>query len=215
MSYYPVFLALKDKRVAVLGGGQVALRKVKALLACGARVEVASLRYCRELSGLARRHPRLKLKSMGAAKNILRNALLVLIASSDDQWNKKWVKECRRRRIWANVADQPGLCDFILPAHFKKGRLQVAISTGGTSPLLARRFREELAQQIRPQAVRMLDRMKVLRQEAQQILARPSERKRFLENKLGKGFHFFYGRNGNRSKNQRVSNTSGVRHHPL
>lgn len=185
---YPLFLNLRARRVAVFGGGRVALRKVKMLLACGARVEVVSRDYASSWKTLRRRHAKqLRIYNVGKAGAVLKKAELAFVASSDSAWNKKLAAACRRRKIWVNVADEPALCDFYAAAHLRKGDLQVAISTGGRSPLLARRLREELAAKIRPEAIRAVRRLGRLRAKINKT-ATPAARKKILTRNLGKGF---------------------------
>lgn len=142
-SYYPIFLDVTDKKCLVVGGGQVALRKVKALLKHNAQVEVVSPTLCPELSELAKK---------GTVKAILRdyqsgdleNAFIVVIATSESKINEEVAKEAKERKIPVNVADNPKLSDFIAPSYFQRGDLTIAISTGGKSPALARKIRTEL-----------------------------------------------------------------------
>lgn len=190
MNHYPLFLKLQGRKVAFFGGGAVARRKIKTLLRAGARVECASLDHSKGLRALSRRHPRLRLVRQGNANALLRQAALAFVATSDPKFNRKVAVLARRRRIPVNVADHPGLSDFFVPAFFKKGKLELAISTGGASPLLARKFREELSRKIRPEAVRLLNRMRASRSLAFLTLDSPRERKAFLERKIAKNFHF-------------------------
>jgi siroheme synthase-like protein len=190
MKQYPLFLNLKGKKVAVFGAGRVALRKIKDLLQSGARVEVTSLEFLPEIKRLATSHPSLKLISKVSTAALLKGAALAFAATSDSGWNAQVARECKKRGIPVNVADQPALCDFQVPSLFKKGRLEVAISTGGASPLLAKKFREELNQKIRPEAIRVLNRMPVLRGRAKRAFASQAARKNFLEKQISSDFHF-------------------------
>ena len=180
----------------VFGGGEVAQRKIKALLESGARVEAASRDYSEPLLKLARRNPRLGLKPKSSLQTLLKNAALVFAATSDPAWNRTIAARCRKKKILVNVADQPELCDFFVPSVVRKGKLEIAISTGGTSPLLARKFREELSRKIRPEAVRLLGRMQQFRRIAFAKISSQKERKNYFEMKLGRDFHFLKGRNG-------------------
>ena len=196
MNRYPLFLNLKGKKAAVFGAGRVALRKIKLLLQSGAQVEVSSRDYLKEVRSLAKRYPKLRLRPNGSISALLKNAGLAFAATSDSELNERIAHECHRKKIWVNVADSPALSDFFVPAYFKKGRLELAISTGGTSPLLAKKLREELAKKIRPEALRLLNRMNRFRGVVLGSFASQKARRRFLEEKIGKDFHFLSARSG-------------------
>lgn len=143
MAYYPIFLEMKGRPVVVIGGGEVGLEKVRGLLAAEAEVTVLSPDL----------HPDLEaLKESGAIKHIAREWRegdidgfeLVMIATDDRSANAAIAAEAKRKRIWVNAADDPPNCDFILPSVVRKGSVTLAASTGGSSPAMARRLREEL-----------------------------------------------------------------------
>lgn len=143
MAYYPIFLEMKGRPVIVIGGGEVGLEKVRGLLAAEARVTVVSPQL----------HPELEaLKAAGAIEHIARDWRegdidgfeLVMIATDDRSVNGAIAAEAKRKRIWVNAADDPPNCDFILPSVVRKGSVTLAASTGGSSPAMARRLREEL-----------------------------------------------------------------------
>lgn len=171
MSLYPFFLKLSGEHCLVFGGGDVATRKVKTLLKCRARVTCISKDFSKELKRLAdvgARSPRpsggetppLQLKqirSIGAIHKLpLRGTRIVIAATSDRSFNLRIFQICRRKKILVNIVDDPELCDFYAPAVLERGPLQVAISTGGTSPLFAKRLREELEKVIPPATGKLL-----------------------------------------------------------
>lgn len=190
MNQYPLFMNLAGKKAAVFGAGTVALRKIKSLLKSGARVDAASRDYSKSIMALARRNPKLKLQRSALPSSVLSGAVLAFAATSDARFNRKIAAICRRKKIPVNVADDPRLSDFFVPSHFKKGKLEIAISTGGVSPLLAQRLRRELFQKIRPEAIRLLSRMKDFRRLAFSTLDSQKARKDFLEEKIGTDFNF-------------------------
>lgn len=141
--YYPVCLDLRGRPCVVIGGGAVAARKVEGLLDCGAVVTVVapaltpSLQAMQEAGAIsARLRP--------YAEGDLEGAALAIAATDDREVNTRVAAEARARSVWLNAADDPERCDFILPAIVRRGDLQIAISTGGRSPALARRVREDL-----------------------------------------------------------------------
>ncbi len=150
MSGYPLFLKLKGQRCLVFGGGEVALRKIQALLKRGALVTCRSKDFSPGLKKLAKKaKASLVLKKMGSQDSFSFNgSRLVIAATSDRGFNSRLARACRKKRILINVVDDPELCDFYVPAVVEKGPLQIAISTDGASPLFAKRLREELEKAI-------------------------------------------------------------------
>lgn len=143
MSYYPIMLDIKGKRCVVIGGGEVALRKVKALLEHGAQVEAIGPEFCPELNQLA---------TSGALKATLREyrpsdlqgAFLVVAATDNGKINRQVAEEATGREILINVVDVAELSNFITPSFLRRGDVTIAVSTGGKSPALARKIRTEL-----------------------------------------------------------------------
>jgi precorrin-2 dehydrogenase/sirohydrochlorin ferrochelatase len=147
----------------VVGGGQVAERKVGRLLACGAQVAVVS----RELT------PRLAAwKGEGRIAHrdglydgaCLEGACLAIGATDDAEVNGRIAADARCRGILVNIVDDPARCDFILPSVVERGDLQIAVSTGGKSPALARRLREELEERYGPEYAMLLSILGQLRE---------------------------------------------------
>ncbi len=144
MKYYPIFLDLKGRPVTVIGGGEVALRKVQDLIASGALVTVIA----------PEAHPELERMASGKANPIIirRNychgdldgAALAFSATDDGEINSAVYREAEERRIFINAADDPENCSFIIPSSFSRGDLAVAVSTGGASPAMAAKLRRLL-----------------------------------------------------------------------
>lgn len=141
--YYPMFLNISGKRCVVVGGGQVALRKVKMLLEHGANVEVISSDLCPELDRLAENG---KIKVLRRRYQIgdLQGVFIVIAATNDSATNQEVVKEARRGRILVNVVDDARDSNFIVPSYLRRGDVTIAISTAGLSPALARKIRTRL-----------------------------------------------------------------------
>ncbi|MBI2368941.1 MAG: bifunctional precorrin-2 dehydrogenase/sirohydrochlorin ferrochelatase [Deltaproteobacteria bacterium] len=160
MRTFPVNLDLRGRRCVVVGGGPVAQRKVTALLRCGAAVRVISPRLTPRLGRWASAG-RIGWTPRPLRRGDLRGATLVFGATDDARTNQRLAAEARRAGILVNVADTPGCCDFFMPAVVRRGELVVGISTGGNSPALARRLREELGRSLGPEyrlLVRLLGR---------------------------------------------------------
>jgi precorrin-2 dehydrogenase/sirohydrochlorin ferrochelatase len=142
-AYYPVFLDLTGRPVLVVGGGPVAEGKVAGLLAAGANVTVVSPIVTPRLAGWAAAG-RIEHLPRAYRDGDLAGRRLALVATGDPAVSGAVAAEGRDRGVWVNAADEPARCDVILPAVIRRGRLVVAVSTGGASPAAARAIREEL-----------------------------------------------------------------------
>lgn len=162
--YYPICLNVHDKRCVVVGGGTVALRKVKALLEHGAIVEVVSQNLCPELSELARANM-LKAHLKDYEPQDIKDAFLVIAATNEEDTNKKVADEARRHEILVNAVDKPESSDFIVPSYFRRGALTIAISTDGASPALSRKVRTSLEQSFGEEYTRLTDLLQEARSE--------------------------------------------------
>ena len=143
VGYYPIFLDLADRPCLVVGGGSVAERKVESLLAVGARVTVVSPTVTACLAAWARAG-RIAHRGRAYRVNDLAGVQIVFVATDDGAVTQAVAAAARARGVWVNAADAPARCDFILPSVIRRGRLAVAVSTGGASPAAARAIREEL-----------------------------------------------------------------------
>ena len=142
-SYYPVFLKVGGRKCVVVGGGEVALRKVRAFLECGASVEVISPQLCPGLEQLSD-NGKIDVLPRRYQPGDLRGALVVIAATDDGAVNREVVKEARRGGVLANVVDDAEGSDFIVPSRLQRGNITIAVSTAGSSPALARKIRTRL-----------------------------------------------------------------------
>lgn len=182
-SYYPVFLDLRGKRVLVVGGGQVALRKVKSLLECGAEVLVVAPEAVPELQQMAR-DGRIRLVSREYTEADLEGASLVISATDSRDVNQRVSAEAQARGVFVNVVDDPELCSFIVPSVMRRGELVVAVSTGGNSPLFAKKIRQTLEQVIGPEYGEMAALLGRLRPYVRMAGASEAERMKIWEKVL-------------------------------
>lgn len=140
---YPIVLDLRGRSCLVVGGGPVAERKVEGLLEAGAAVTVVSPRLTPRLRDwIGRGHCRYVAREY-RSRDVAGRAI-VLVATDDDRVTARVQRDARRAGVLVNAADDPARCDFFLPAVLRRGRLTVAVSTGGASPALARAVRDEL-----------------------------------------------------------------------
>jgi precorrin-2 dehydrogenase/sirohydrochlorin ferrochelatase len=137
---------LQGKQVVVVGGGRVAARKTKSLIESGAKVTVVSPELETHMEKLAAKG-RIEWIAEPFDEEILDrypDTLLVFGTTDQREVNVAIHAACTKRRIPCNIADIPDLCTFMVPAVITQGDLMIAISTGGSSPALARRIREDL-----------------------------------------------------------------------
>ncbi len=142
-SYYPLFLNVSGKKCVVVGGGQVALRKVEAFLSHGADVEVISPDLCSGLHRLADNGEIAVLRRHYQSGD-LAGALIVVAATDDHSINIEVAKEAKESAVLVNVVDDADNSDFIVPSSVRRGDITIAISTAGRSPALARKIRSRL-----------------------------------------------------------------------
>jgi len=146
-NFCPLLMDLRGRGCLVVGGGRVALRKVRILLAAGARVLVVSPSLRLELKALAARGM-IACRQEPYRTAYLRRIFLAVGCSDVAETNRTLAADCRARGVLVNIADNPELCDFFFPSLLSRGPLSIAISTEGKSPALARRLRMELAQSV-------------------------------------------------------------------
>lgn len=141
--YYPVFLRLTDEPVLLVGGGEVALRKLRLLLRAGARIEVVAAVLHEEIAAQLA-DGRIRHLATHFEEALLASHRLIVAATSDVQLNARVAAAAAAARIPVNVVDDPELSSFITPAIVDRAPLLVAISSGGAAPVLVRRLRERI-----------------------------------------------------------------------
>ncbi len=175
-SYYPLFLNLQGEKTLVIGGGQVAERKIRTLLRYGAAVTLVSPEITVGLERLVEQRG-VALRRRPFRASDLRGVRLVICATNDEVTNRRAAREAEKRRILLNVVDVPELCRFIVPSVLRRGDLTVAISTGGGSPALAKRVRRELEAHIGPEYTEFLGLLKRVRRVVRRDVSQEAERR--------------------------------------
>ena len=150
MGYLPIFVSLDGRRCLVVGGGEVAERKVAALLDAGAMVRLVSPALTPALKRLSVSDA-VEYRARHWQPGDLGDCVLAFAATDDSELHRAIAEEARALRVPLNVADEPELCDFISPSIVRRGDLQIAISTSGASPALASRVRRDLEAVIGPE----------------------------------------------------------------
>ena len=143
-SYYPAFIDVRGRTCVVIGGGGFAEEKVHKLRECGAMVQVVSPDITEGIRALVDGENVAWLPRKFESGD-LGGAFIAVAATGDDDANEMISKEARERNVLLNVVDVTHLCTFIAPAIARRGDVTIAVSTGGASPALARKFREELS----------------------------------------------------------------------
>lgn len=173
--YYMACLDLTGRSVLVVGGGHVALEKIEGLLAAGADVTVVAPQILPELAELD-----LTLVRRGYRTDDLNGCFLVVAATATTSVNRRVFADADARALLCNVVDVPELCSFILPAIHRHDPIAIAVSTGGASPALAQRLRDEIAAIVRPEHAELAQRLRELRPWAKSHFATYEERKEYF-----------------------------------
>ncbi|KYH28144.1 MULTISPECIES: precorrin-2 dehydrogenase/sirohydrochlorin ferrochelatase family protein [Clostridium] len=143
--YYPLMIDIGDKLIAVIGGGKVALRKVKKLLEFQGKVRVVSPQLLDEFKELKNRFcGKLEIIEDKFKEDYIKDAFLVIGATDRAEINKDISNYCRKNNILCNIVDDIEFSDFIVPSSIKRGSLVISISTMGKSPSLAAKIKKDL-----------------------------------------------------------------------
>jgi siroheme synthase-like protein len=184
MRYLPVSLDLLGRRTVVIGGGFIAVRKARSLLEAGASVRVVAGEICSELRELAASHGSLRLVERDYEAGDLADVLLAFAATDDRGVQEDVSREASERGVLLNVVDEPDSCSFVTPAILELGPVTVAVSTGGASPALAQRIRDEIAAAIGPEYGTAAEVMASLRAKFERGPARTQAFTRLLQSGL-------------------------------
>jgi precorrin-2 dehydrogenase / sirohydrochlorin ferrochelatase len=150
VQYYPAHLDLRGHPCVVIGGGEVAERKVNTLLEAGARVTIVSPTLTATLAALADTHEIVH-HARPYRRGDLAGAWLAYAATGDEAVHAEAAAEAAEARVFLNVVDRPQLCGFIVPAIVDRDPVTIAVSTGGASPALAKRLAAELRATVGPE----------------------------------------------------------------
>ncbi|MFR6291506.1 MAG: bifunctional precorrin-2 dehydrogenase/sirohydrochlorin ferrochelatase [Peptococcaceae bacterium] len=175
---YSVTLNLSGTFCTVVGGGQVALRKVQALLAEGAEVTVISPALIPELAAMQDRFVWMK---NSYKDGLLEGSFLVIAATDQRDVNQQIARWCQENQVLVNVVDSKKESNFIVNAAVKQGDLLIAVSTNGISPAVSRTIRQELEQQYGPEYAIMLELIAQARAEAMKTIKDEAKRRQFLQ----------------------------------
>lgn len=177
MNYYPLLLDLRRRRCVVIGGGEIAARKVELLLDCEAEVcviaPIATTRL-QEWSALGR----VRLEPRPYRAGDLKGARLVIAATDDRNVNAAVYQEAETLGIPCNSVDDLPSCNFIVPAVVRRGEFLLAIGTGGAAPALAARLKARLEHEFGEEWGDLVAHFRDLREDLARRIPDPAERKR-------------------------------------
>ncbi|MEX2523999.1 MAG: siroheme synthase CysG [Gammaproteobacteria bacterium] len=183
MNYLPIFLNIRGRPSLVVGGGDIASRKVRQLLAAGARITVVAPEMGPELRQL-HGEGRIEYREGSFDESLLDNCHLVIAATDDEEVNRQVSEAAGARRLPVNVVDNPALCSFIMPSVVERDPVVIAISTGGAAPVLARLLRARLETMIPSAYGRLAELMRSFRSRVRETFPDMRRRRRFWEDVL-------------------------------
>ncbi|MCB1788447.1 MAG: uroporphyrinogen-III C-methyltransferase [Chromatiaceae bacterium] len=180
MQHLPIFLSVRDQRCVVIGGGEIATRKVVQLMRSGATVHVIAPQLCPSLAKFAG-EGRLEHVARAYREGDLDGAYLAFAATDDETVNQAVAVEGEQRRVPVNVVDNPEHGSFIMPSVIDRSPVVAAVSTGGASPVLARLIRSRLESVIPAGYGRLAELAGRFRDRVKQMIADPADRRRFWD----------------------------------
>ncbi|AHB68672.1 siroheme synthase [Cronobacter malonaticus] len=180
MDHLPIFCQLRHRACLLVGGGDVAERKACLLLEAGAALTVNALAFAPQFEAWAEQGM-LRLVQGEFNASLLDDCWLAIAATDDDAVNNQVSEAAEARRIFCNVVDAPKQASFIMPSIIDRSPLMVAVSSGGTSPVLARLLREKLEALLPQHLGKVAGYAGQLRRRVKQTFASMSERRRFWE----------------------------------
>jgi siroheme synthase-like protein len=173
--HYMACVDLGNRSVLVVGGGRVALEKARGLVECGARVTVVAPEVDPEFERL-----RVRIVRRAFVAGDVDGHVLVFAATNRRSVNRSVSSAAAASYTLCNVADDPELCSFILPAVTRRDPIVVGVSTGGASPALAQRIRDDIAGLLTPRHVELARKLQALRPWAKRSLATYDERRAYF-----------------------------------
>src|SRR5574344_444467 len=178
MSYFPAFLKFDDKKILIVGGGNIALEKLEHLLNFSNSIELIAKDYNENIKNLIEKNS-LKFEEKSYEVGDIKGFDIVIAAIDDFSLQEQIYLETRNYNILCNCVDLQKYCDFIFPSYIKRGDLTIAVSTSGSSPAFAKNFKEYLKNLIPSSVEDFLKEVKALRT----TMPKGRERMEFLDKK--------------------------------
>lgn len=183
MEYFPLFVDLKRKPCLVIGGGVVALRKIRQLLAADAQVTVNAPDLHPELAEWVS-EGRLRHENRAYDEDLISDHFLVIAATDDTQINTRVYQAATRLKRLVNAVDDPKRSNYITPAVVDRSPIIVAISSGGAAPVLARRIRAKLEVELPKRLGQLAELARRFRPKVKKLFSSLSDRRQFWERTL-------------------------------
>ncbi len=178
MAYFPAFIKLDNKKVLIVGGGNIAYEKLDRLLDFTRDIKVIAVEFSQEMSQRMQKEG-ISFEKRRYQSGDIKEFAFVIIAVDDISLQAKIYEESGGYRCLCNAVDSVDYCDFIFPSYLKKDELTIAISTSGTSPALAKHLKRYLQTLIPSGISEFLKEMKALRSS----LPKGKERMKMLDKK--------------------------------
>jgi len=182
MQYFPLFVNLKGKPVLVVGGGEVSCRKVDTLVRAGAMVTIVSPQIEDYLRTLVDSQECIWIQNFYSKELLDKKFVQVWATTDNPELNHQVHRDAKQLGILVNVVDDLPYCDFITPSIINRGRIQLAISSGGASPVLVRNIREKLEASLPHNLALLADFGASKRNDIKQALPSVDSRRKFWEN---------------------------------
>ncbi|MFV2060437.1 MAG: siroheme synthase CysG [Gammaproteobacteria bacterium] len=180
MKFLPIFMDINNRQCLVVGGGKVAARKVHLLFRAGARVTVVSPELTNDLTTMLQKNQIESITEHYSGACMSDYAIVIAATDSADA-NKQVSEDAKKQGIPVNVVDQPELCTFIMPSIIDRSPVQIAVSTGGASPVLARLLRSKLETVIPSAYGRLAELIELYRNKVKEKFSSVDDRKKFWE----------------------------------
>ena len=178
MKFYPLNLDVENKPCVVIGGGQVALRKIYGLLAAGANVKVIAPEVCAEVEELSKRGE-ISLTREKFSEELLGDEIILIAATNNPEVNRQATAAARAKKILVNDVDGGG--NFNVPSTIQRGDLLLTISTGANSPAFSKFIRQMLELELGENFGAGLEIISARRREVKKLLPNPQARKLFWQ----------------------------------
>ncbi len=178
MSFFPSYINLTNKKILLIGGGNIALEKLEKLTDFSKDITVISKDISSKFLNFAKLN-NIPIENRVYKRGDIDGFDIVIVATNDISLHKEIFNESRDSRVLVNSVDNTAYCDFIFPSYIKKGDLTISISTSGASPAMAKRIRLYIEKLIPSNIVEFLQEMKELRRS----MPKGKERMKFFEKK--------------------------------
>ncbi len=181
MRYFPLFMDLLNKAVLVVGGGEVACRKVESLVRAGASVTVVSPQVESYIADLVQQGKCEWVQNFYSSECLTAKYVQVWATTNNPDLNHQVHNDAKIMGIMVNVVDDTPYCDFITPSMINRGRIQIAISSGGASPVLIRGIREKIESLLPTNLAIMADFASSKRNDIKSAYTTVEDRRKFWE----------------------------------